>query len=114
MASSLSNLVNNLAEGIHKTKCKYKSDDKKCEKCGIKYKDFECFLEYTNFNDNLIKYKCLCCKENYQKKIDESLKKWFFNTYSFSNHNINKFILLLQKCVYPYAYIDDWEKFSEI
>ena len=72
MASSLSNLVNNLAEGIHKTKCKYKNDDKKCEKCGIKYKNFECFLEYTNFKDNLIKCKCLSKKK---KKIDESLKK---------------------------------------
>ena len=34
MASSVSNLVNNLAEGIHKTKCKYGYDDKKCETCG--------------------------------------------------------------------------------
>ena len=31
MASSLPNLVNNLAEGIHKIKCKYGHDDKKCE-----------------------------------------------------------------------------------
>ena len=29
MASSISNLVNNLAEGIHKIICKYKRDDKK-------------------------------------------------------------------------------------
>ena len=29
MASSLSSLVNNLAEGIHEIKCKYKHDDKK-------------------------------------------------------------------------------------
>ena len=36
MASSLSNLVNNLAEGIHKVKCKYKHNDKKYETCGIK------------------------------------------------------------------------------
>ena len=28
MESSLSNLVNNLAEGVHKIKCKYKHDDK--------------------------------------------------------------------------------------
>ena len=111
MASSLSNLVNNLAEGIHKTKCKYKNDDKKCEKCGIKYKNFECFLEYTNFKDNLIKCKCLSKKK---KKNWWKFKEMIFNTYSFSNHNVNKFILLLQKCVYPYAYIDDWEKFSEI
>ena len=27
---------------------------------------------------------------------------------------ISKFILLLQKCVYPYNYMDDWEKFIEI
>ena len=36
MTSSLSNLVNNLFEGIHKIKCKYGNDDKKCETCGIK------------------------------------------------------------------------------
>ena len=29
MASSLSNLVNNLPEGIHKIKCKYRHDNKK-------------------------------------------------------------------------------------
>ena len=27
----------------------------------------------------------------------------------FSNNDINKFILLLQKSVYPYEYMDDWE-----
>ena len=35
------------------------------------------------------------------------------NTYTFSNHNNNKFILLLQKGPCPYEYIDDWEKLSE-
>ena len=44
MASSLSNLVNNLAERIHKTKRKYEHDDKKCETFGIKYKDCACFF----------------------------------------------------------------------
>ena len=44
MASSLSNLVNNLSEGINRTKCKYGRDDKKCETCGIKYKYYNCFL----------------------------------------------------------------------
>ena len=33
MASSLSNPVNNLSEGIHKIECKYGHDDKKCETC---------------------------------------------------------------------------------
>ena len=37
MASSLSNLVYNLSEGIDRIKCKYRHDDKKCETCGIKY-----------------------------------------------------------------------------
>ena len=38
MASSLLNLVDNLAEGIHKFKCK----------------DCDCFLEYESVKDNLI------------------------------------------------------------
>ena len=33
----------------------------------------------------------------------------FCNTYIFYNH----FILLLRKCVYPYEYMDDLEKFNE-
>ena len=39
MASSLSNLVNNLAEGIHKIKGKYRHDHEKCETYEIKYKN---------------------------------------------------------------------------
>ena len=31
MASSLSNLINNLSEGIHRIKCKYGHNDKQCE-----------------------------------------------------------------------------------
>ena len=95
MASSLSNLVDNPSEGIHKIKCKYRHNDKKCETCGITYEVCNCFLEYTNFQDNLIEYKCLCCNKTCQQKFDEQLKKRFFNTYAFSNRDNNKFILLL-------------------
>ena len=35
------------------------------------------------------------------------------NTFKFSNNDINKFILLLRKSVYPYKYIDDWKKFNK-
>ena len=42
MTSSLSNLVNNLPEEIHKIECKYGHDDKKCENCGIAYKICTC------------------------------------------------------------------------
>ena len=38
MVSSLSSLVSYLSEGIHRIKCKYRHDDKKCETCGINYK----------------------------------------------------------------------------
>ena len=29
----------------------------------------------TNFKDDLIQYKCLCCNKNYQHKFDEKLKE---------------------------------------
>ena len=35
MASSLSNFVNNLAEGIHKIKCKYEHDKKNMERARL-------------------------------------------------------------------------------
>ena len=86
MTPSLSSLVDNVTEGNRK----------------IKYKDYDCFLEFENVKDNLIKYKCLSCKKDYSNKIDEELKKRFKNTFRFSNNAINKFILWLSKGVYPY------------
>ena len=75
----------------------------------MKYKDCKCCLEQTNVKDDLIEYKCLCCNNNYQKIFDESLKKRLANAYKFFKLNVNKFILFLQKGVYPYKYMDDWE-----
>ena len=80
MVSLLSNLVYNLPEGIRK----------------IKSKDWKCFLEYENVNENLINYKFLFCNKNYSQKIDEDLTNWFKNPFQFSN-DINTFILLLKK-----------------
>ena len=94
MACSLSNLVNNLSEVIHKNKCSFGHDDKRCETCKIKYKYCNYFLEYRKFKD-------------YQQKFDEKLKERFFNTYTFSNHGNNKFILLFSIDVYPYEYMDN-------
>ena len=62
MTSTLSSLVDNLAEGIHRIKCKHEHDNKKCETCGIQYKDCESCLD-------LILYKCLCRNRNYQKNL---------------------------------------------
>ena len=55
----------------------------------------------------------MCYNNSYQHKFDKKLKEQFFNTYKFSNHDSNRFILLLQKSVYVYEYMDDWEKFNE-
>ena len=40
----LINLVNNLDKGIHKTKCKYEHNDKKCEIAGLNTKIVYIFL----------------------------------------------------------------------
>ena len=98
MASSLSNLADNLAEGIPKIKCK----------------DCNCIFEYENVKDNLIKFKFLSCNKDYSNKLDEKLKKRFKNTFKFSDNDINKFILLLRKGVYPYECMDEWQKFIEL
>ena len=67
---------------------------KECETCGVKYQRCDCFVEYTNFNDHLIEYKCLCCIKNYQHKFNENLKVRFY-TYRFSKNDNNKLILLI-------------------
>ena len=82
-------------------------DNEKSETCGIKYKFCNCFLEYINFKDDSIEYRCLCSNKNFQKKFDEILRNDFLMhifIQSFNHDNI-KFILSSQKGVYPYEYI---------
>ena len=79
MESSLSNLDDDLAEGIHEIECK----------------DCDCFLEYESVKDKLI--RCLYCDKDYSNNVDENLKKRCNNTFKFSDNGINKFILLLRK-----------------
>ena len=94
----LSKLIDNLSEGIHNNKC---AD---CESC----------LDYVRStkNEKLI-FKCFNCEQYYKKRFNKDLIKRFASTYEFCNKDLNKFILLLRKGVYPYEYMDNWERFDE-
>ena len=98
MSSSLSKLVDNLSEGIYNNRC---AD---CESC----------LDYARStkNEKLI-FKCFNCEQYYKKNFNKDLIKRFASTYEFCNKDLNKFILLLRKGVYPYEYMDSWERFNE-
>ena len=110
MTSSLSKLVNNLSEGIHRIKCKFGHDEKNVKHVKLNRSIATAFLNAQIWfdKDALVEYKCLRWNSNYQHKFDEKLKERFFNTYKFSNHNDDKFILLLWKVVYHSKYMNDW------
>ena len=62
----------------------------------------------------MIKYKCLSWNKNYSEKLNEELKKTFKNTFKCSDNDVNKFILLLRKGIYPDDYMNNWKRFHEI
>ena len=93
MATSLSKLVSN---NIHNDKC-------------IKCKSNLCFV--NTMNETLI-FECVNCKKEY-KKDNNKLKERFSNVYEFCNYDMKKFITLLRKGVYPYEYMDEWNKFDQ-
>ena len=97
MATSLSKLVDNLTEGIHNDKC-------------IRCKSNLCYMKVM---DKKLIFRCFDCKKNYRKEINKELIERFASTYKFCNNDINKFIMLLRKGVYPYEYMNGWDKFNE-
>ena len=97
MSTSLSSLVDNLSE-IYSKKCRDKNCESKCD--------------FIGFKNNKLHYKCNECKKRQLKPISELIKK-FPNIYQFSNRDINKFVSLLRKGVYPYEYMGSRERFAE-
>ena len=51
--------------------------------------------------------------QKHKEDFNKDLIKRFRNTYELSDREINKFILLLRKGVYPYEYMNSWERFDE-
>ena len=47
------------------------------------------------------------------EKANRRINQKVSNIYQFCNGDLNKFILLLRKGVYPYEDMDNWEKFDE-
>ena len=74
-----------------------------CESC----------LDYIKTKNEKLIFKCFNCEQYYKKKINKDLIKRFVSMDEFRNKDLNKFILLLRKGVYPCEYIDNWERFNE-
>ena len=68
---------------------------KKCTDC-------EGFLEYGQANGAFLVHNCLNCKNVKFDKLEDSFK----NTSEPYAGDLNKFILLLRKNIYPYKYAD--------
>ena len=93
MSSSLLSLVDNLFEGIYSDKCT----------------DCKFYFDYMVTKDVQLIFRCFECKNDFKKDSDKELIKRFTNIYEFCNEDINKFILILRKGVYPYEYMDSWD-----
>ena len=78
---------------------------KKCSECKGK-------REFIGFKNDRLHYRCRKCKKRCTKSKDGLIKK-FSRIYTFCDGDLNKIILLLRKDVYPYEYMDCWERFDE-
>ena len=68
-----------------------------------------CFIGLKN---NRLIYRCRECTKEWKRPIEELIRK-FTSIYQFCNGDLNKFIQLLRKGVYPYEDMNSQEKFDE-
>ena len=101
MQSKLSDLVDNLS-GIYM---------KECKSC-MERKNIKSECDFIGFKNNRLNYRCKGCGKRCSKLINEAIKNSPI-TYQFCKGDLNKFVLLLRKSVYPYEYMNIWEKFDE-
>ena len=100
-------------------KIKKKCDDSKTITYKLRFIDSFRFMptvlselfDNMSGNFNSIKYKSCTENNRYEKckKLIEGLIKTFPSIYQFCNGDLNKFILLLRKGVYPYEYMNSWK-----
>ena len=68
--------------------------------------------DFIGFKNNKLNYRSKECNNESYKSINGLIEK-FPNVYKFFKDDLNKFALLLKKGVYPYEYMDSWERFDE-
>ena len=95
MSNSLSELVDNTSGMFNSIECK---------SCIEKVKiNSECY--FVGLRNNKLIYKCKECKEEWKRPLNKLIEN-FLSIYQFCNGNLNKFVMLLRKGVYPYEYMD--------
>ena len=99
MNSALSTLVDNLSE-INICNSQEKED-----------KDIKVKTKIVNSKKTVIT-KCKSCNSKENQLLND-LTKTFPSNYKLRNKNTTRFILLLQKSVYPYEYMDSMDRFAE-